>query len=144
MGKGNDLPWPRIQEDMALFQRLTTENTVVMGRNTWDSIPTKFRPLPNRTNLILSSAMKGENGSTVVRDLQHLRAVEEYKQNDVWYIGGRSIYEHALQVADEMHISHINAEHEGDVMFPTINWSQWERTNETPYDLFTHKVYTRK
>ncbi|KAI8907893.1 dihydrofolate reductase-like domain-containing protein [Gorgonomyces haynaldii] len=99
IGLDNQLPWT-IKEDMQYFRKLTTEfqkrsleNTVVMGRKTWESIPIKFRPLSNRHNVILSSQMEVVEGAVVCRTVQELRNYLEERDSTVYVIGGSQIYD---------------------------------------------------
>ena len=130
IGYKGQLPWPHCKTDMAHFAKRTTgagNNAVIMGKTTWDSIP--VRPLRRRANLILSSQSKPliatalEHWFTSMPDLfAHL---ESAKYDEVWIIGGASIYEQFLTMhkngeilIDEMCITTMEGTHECDTFFP--------------------------
>uniref|UniRef100_A0A5K3F7B2 dihydrofolate reductase n=1 Tax=Mesocestoides corti TaxID=53468 RepID=A0A5K3F7B2_MESCO len=104
IGKANKLPW-KIREDMDFFTRITTtaqegrRNAVILGRNTWASIPPKFRPLPNRINVIVSTQLESVNeGVYLARSFDDsIRLVESLHDDglvdEVFVIGGSRIYE---------------------------------------------------
>ena len=131
IGYKGALPWPHCKADMAHFAKRTTgagNNAVVMGKKTWDSIP--VRPLRNRANLILSSQVqKCESESehwfkTVPELFAHL---ESAKYDEVWIIGGASIYEQFLAMhatgeinIDEMCITTIDGVYVCDTFFPLL------------------------
>ncbi|MFT4326113.1 MAG: dihydrofolate reductase [Candidatus Woesearchaeota archaeon] len=144
IGKDNDLPWPRIKEDMKLFQDFRQGKTLIMGRNTWDSIPEKYRPFKNSENIIVSRSIEGRpEGTYLARTLDQAEAIARVLEKDCVYMGGRSIYKHALTQADEMHISWIKGNFEGNVFFPKIDWNNWKEISTTPYDAFDYVVYER-
>jgi dihydrofolate reductase len=135
MGYKGQLPWPHCKADMAHFAKRTTgagNNAVVMGKKTWDSIP--VRPLRNRANLILSSQVqKCESESehwfkTVPELFAHL---ESAKYDEVWIIGGASIYEQFLAMhkrnelnIDEMCITTMEPIYKCDTFFPLIHMNE--------------------
>jgi dihydrofolate reductase len=117
IGRDGAVPW-RLPEDMRRFRATTTGHAVVMGRKTWDSLPDRFRPLPGRRNLVLTrdpewagegaeSAGSLEEALSLVRDAQ-----------EVFVIGGAEIYESALPHADELQLTEVDADYEGDTFFP--------------------------
>ena len=132
IGNKGQLPWPHCKADMAHFAKRTTgagNNAVVMGAKTWDSIP--VRPLRRRANLILSSQIhetheiQSEHWFRTVPDLfAHLEAA---KYDEVWIIGGASIYEQFLAMhatgeinIDEMCITTMEGAYECDTFFPLL------------------------
>jgi dihydrofolate reductase len=132
IGYKGRLPWPHCKADMAHFAKRTTgagNNAVVMGAKTWDSIP--VRPLRRRANLILSSQIhetheiQSEHWFRTVPDLfAHLEAA---KYDEVWIIGGASIYEQFLAMhatgeinIDEMCITTMEGAYECDTFFPLL------------------------
>jgi dihydrofolate reductase len=117
IGHGKDLVW-RLPEDMRHFRAMTTGHPVVMGRNTWDSLPARFRPLPGRRNLVLThqadwTAAGAEPAHDFDSALQHLRDVQR-----VFVIGGAQIYALALPQADELVLTEIDRDFQGDTHFP--------------------------
>lgn len=103
IGKDNKLPWASLDGDLKRFKQLTTGKTVVMGKNTWKSLPTKNLPLPNRKNVVFST-------SAIARPPE----VEQYGKgqleqlpdgDDVWCIGGAQLFTSLLPQITELHLS---------------------------------------
>jgi dihydrofolate reductase len=121
IGRDNAIPW-RIAEDLERFKVLTTGHAVVMGRRTWDSLPDRFRPLPGRRNVVITSnetwQAEGAERAGSLRDA--LRLLEGAPE--VFVIGGATLYTEALRLADELLLTEIDAEVEGDTFFPS-----WDR-----------------
>lgn len=129
IGKENNLPW-NIGDDLKRFKELTSNNIIVMGRKTYESIG---RPLPNRRNIVLSNDtdLKIENVEVVnssqkVLDLYYKNKGEE----DLYVIGGTYIYDLFLDNCEYLNITFIDKEFEGDAYFPKINWQEWELIKE--------------
>ncbi|AZA09706.1 dihydrofolate reductase [Corynebacterium pseudopelargi] len=103
IGDGKDMPW-HIPEDLAHFKRTTNGEPVLMGRSTWESIPPRFRPLPGRENLVLSSRTPGDwsKGAEVIGQLPKLF--------DAWVIGGGSVYAQTLPLCSEVVITEVDAQ----------------------------------
>lgn len=111
IGKDGKIPW-RIPEDLARFKRLTSGHTVLMGRKTYDSLE---RPLPNRLNIVITS--KTINGIRTYPSLDFaLQALKNEQQ--VFVIGGGQLYTQTLKLADELHLTLIDRDVEGDTFFP--------------------------
>lgn len=129
IGKNNDLMW-HLPADMKFFRETTTGHVVVMGRKNYESIPEKFRPLPNRENVVLTRNTAYEApGCLVFHDLE--ACLHHYSKTDqtVFIIGGGQIYREALNagVVDEMLITHVDHTFDADTFFPEIDWSAWEK-----------------
>lgn len=128
IGKNNDLMW-HLPKDMKFFKETTQNHVVVMGRKNYDSIPDKYRPLPNRENVILTrnTDFKAENCEV----FHSLEACLDHYRNEtdrtVFIIGGGEIYRLALEagVIDEMYITHINKSYGADTFFPEFNLKDW-------------------
>jgi len=128
IGKDGTLPW-RLKSDLAIFKRVTMGKPVIMGRNTWESLPRK--PLPGRTNIVLSRDQSfTARGAVVCEDL--LEAVQigrEQARDDgaeeVCVIGGASVFGLALAKAQRLYLTEVEAEVEGDVVLPPLDESQW-------------------
>jgi dihydrofolate reductase len=127
IGIRNKIPW-HIKRDMQRFRELTINHPVIMGRNTYESIPLRFRPLPQRKNIVLSSTLVSPNGVYVARTVEEALRLAEDK--DAYIIGGRSLYESFIPVADKMEITRIHRHFEGDIYFPEVNWNEWKLVNE--------------
>ncbi len=121
IGRNNELPW-RLRADLQWFKKSTTDNTVVMGRKTYESIG---RPLPNRDNVVLSrkSATRIE-GCTVCSDLDE--ALDRATRGDVFVIGGAEIYRQALPKATRLFLTVVDAQVEGDTWLPFIDLADWQ------------------
>ena len=120
IGKDGNLPWSRISEDMKWFVEKTTNNVVVMGRKTWDSIPANNRPLKNRVNIVVSSrslsVLKGIEGTLTGNLTTGLRSQERhYPDKELFVIGGKEIYEQCFPVCDKIYITRIHGKYDGDV-----------------------------
>ena len=128
IGNLGALPW-RLKSDLAEFRRLTLGKPVIMGRKTWDSLPIK--PLPKRTNIVLSRDGSFEPKGAVVTD-EFGEAVQigrdqarEDGADEVCVIGGADLFALALPRARRMYLTEVDAEPEGDVLFPAFDESDW-------------------
>ena len=120
VGYDNTLPW-RIPEDLARFRALTTGGTVVMGRRTWESLPVKFRPLPDRRNVVVTRDITYDApGADVVTSIEAALALSD----DIWIGGGAEIYAATLPFADALHVTDVALEVAGDTFAPTVG-SEW-------------------
>ena len=119
IGLRNSIPW-RITADVARFKLLTTGGTCVMGRTTWDSIPARFRPLPDRRNVVLSRTMDkgGIPGAYVIQNLND-KLLSDPSGGTVWCIGGAQTYAEALRLdlVDEVCLTRINGTWPCDAFF---------------------------
>ncbi|MDQ1686315.1 MAG: dihydrofolate reductase [Frankiaceae bacterium] len=114
IGRDGGLPW-HLPEDLAHFRAVTTGATVVMGRRTWDSLPARFRPLPDRRNVVLT---RDRSWSAPGADVAH--ELTEALTGDVWVIGGASVYAAALPYADRVVRTDIDLEVDGDAHAPPL------------------------
>jgi len=128
IGKDGDLPW-RLPEDMKWFKETTMGKPLIMGRNTWESLPRK--PLPGRANIVLTGQADYEaEGAIVVND--YGTAVENAKQaaveagaDEIMIIGGAQVYKAALANADRLYLTEVHAAIDGDTVFPEFERSDW-------------------
>ena len=130
-----------IQADMRFFKNETTGKVVVMGKNTLESFP-GGKPLANRTNIVVALEKDYKvPGATVVNSIEEaLEAVKEYDTNDVYIIGGGSIYKQFLQYCDVAHVTKIDYAYQADTYFPNLDEDkEWELVGDsdeqTYYDL---------
>jgi dihydrofolate reductase len=129
IGAGGGLPW-HLPEDLALFRRLTTGSTVVMGRRTWESLPERFRPLPGRTNVVLTSDRGWSvDGATRAGSVAEVLAAHD----PVWVIGGGAVYAAFLPHADRLVVTEVDTVVDGDTWAPAIG-TDWQRVSRTPAD----------
>ena len=133
IGKDNDLIW-HLPKDMRFFKETTLGHHVIMGRKNFESIPERFRPLANRTNVIITrnSDYKAE-GCIVVNSVE--QALEVAKQNgDIqpFIIGGGQIYKLALEnnLVDKIYLTKVHHTFDGDTFFPELN-NEWKEVNKT-------------
>ena len=143
IGFKNTIPWKN-SEDMATFKALTTNNTVVMGSKTWDSLPKK--PLPNRVNIVVST-QNFDNQPGVIFCKTLSQAVKHPSiVGDVYIIGGASIYDFALSIdiVDEIIASLIPGTHEGDTFFQVLNvYDEWIKLIVKNYKTFKQVTYIK-
>ena len=119
LGLNNKLIW-NIPEDLQYFKKLTTGKTVVMGRKTYESIG---RPLPNRNNIVLTRKESNIEGVNTVKNYEEILNVEE----EIFIIGGESIYELFLPYADNIYLTEIDDVHEADSYFPYFDKELYEK-----------------
>ncbi|MEV0680040.1 dihydrofolate reductase [Actinosynnema sp. NPDC050436] len=120
IGAGNAIPW-RLPEDVAHFKATTLGHPVVMGRRTWDSLPPRFRPLPDRRNIVVTrdpdwSAGGAERAGSVVGALDLAAGPEG--SGEVWVIGGGEIYRAALEHASVLSVTEVDVRVDGDAFAP--------------------------
>jgi dihydrofolate reductase len=117
IGKGNEL-LVRIPEDMKRLRALTMGHPVVMGRKTWDSLPERFRPLPGRRNIVVTRNTQWcSEGAEVVHSLDEALSLLA-AEPEVFVLGGGELFAAALPRADELQMTEIDADLEGDTFFP--------------------------
>lgn len=133
IGNKGDIPWlGQLPADMKYFAEKTTGQAVIMGRTTYLSIPAKYRPLPNRLNLVLSSASIPDEGVVTFQSLQEAIDYGLAQNKEVFIAGGGSVYKEALNgqyQIDRVLRTLIDLETEGDTFFPTLS-STWQVTKE--------------
>ncbi len=131
IGYQGDLPW-HIPEDLKHFKRLTKNTNLIMGRNTWESLPKK--PLPHRTHFVITRNrrhyIKTENHAHVFwcKDLNHAVRMARFRSANAFIIGGADIYNQALtdDLVDTMYITWVNQVVTGDRFFPRFDKSKWD------------------
>lgn len=147
IGKNNKLLW-HIPEDLKKFKEITQGKTVVMGRNTFESIG---KPLPNRHNIVLSKNSKlfsnNCNEKLEIYD-DFSKIVKKYRNSDeeVFIIGGAQIYKKALEsgIVEKLYISHIDFfDNEADTYFPKIDYNAWKKVEENEYAGWKFCVYKK-
>lgn len=150
IGLNGKMPWGHIKEDMEFFRVLTTGSTVIMGRVTFESLGNK--PLPNRKNIVISSTanvayyFKYDNlfyESSLENAL--LRLLSE---NQIFIIGGESIYKKAIDYADRIFLTHIDKDYNCDRFFPNVNENIFRKEELKNFEYNSIDVticqYTRK
>ena len=133
LGMDGRLPW-HLPEDLRRFRELTLGSTVVMGRRTWESLPSRFRPLPGRRNVVLTTdpAWAAE-GAEPVASVGEALALG----GDLWVIGGASVYAAFLPYAQEVVRTEIDAEFPGDTWAPVLD-ATWRAAGREPEHGWAH------
>jgi len=148
IGRDNDLLWD-LPEDLKRFRKLTTGNTVVMGKRTWESLPR--RPLPGRRNIVITDnpedTFEGADAACSIED-----AIEKCgREGETFIIGGGSIYRQFMPHADRLYITHVHKKAPADVYFPEIDPGIWrvveseDFTADMPEPLpYSYVIYERR
>ena len=123
IGAGGTMPW-HLPEDLKHFKRTTSGSPVVMGRRTWESFPPRCRPLPGRTNIVItrddSLDLPGAVRARSLPEALELAATEAGPAGTTWVIGGGSIYADAIEVAEQLVVTEIDLQVDGDTLAPRI------------------------
>ncbi len=153
IGKDNDLVW-HLPDDMRFFKDTTKNHTVLMGRKNWESIPEKYRPLPQRKNMVISR----NTDYSLPPDVELIQQMEEAiakakasNETEFFIIGGGEIYRLGFPFANRLLITEVKTHIEGDAFFPNWNRDEWveiERVHH-PADAkhafaFDFVIYDRK
>lgn len=149
IGDGNKMPW-HLPADLRHFKKLTLGKPVIMGRKTFESIGSK--PLPMRVNIVVSRDPNFRaNGVVIARDLQQaLNLAMPHAAEEIMIMGGASIYEQALAIADRLYLTFIQLNVNGDAHFPDLRQFRWRELSseshtpdpENPYN-YSFVVYER-
>lgn len=120
IGRDGEMPWPRISEDMKWFVDKTTGHVVIMGRKTWDSIPSGKKPLKNRINIVVTSqplaVVPGARGTLTGELIAGLEVHQRANADkDLFIIGGKEIYEQCFPACDKIYITRIHGGYKGNV-----------------------------
>lgn len=134
----------KIPEDMEHFKELTTDNIVVMGRKTWDSLPNP--PLPDRLNIVLSRYyLTPACEHTLCMTLENLKYVIDNKDRfseDIFIIGGGQIYKELLPLCNRVYVTKIFKSHNNvDTYFPTLEQKEWEITHQSEILTYNNLQY---
>lgn len=144
IGKDNKLLW-HIPDDLKRFKKITLGHSIIMGRNTYFSLPIK--PLPNRRNIVITDIPEEKfDGCEVVNSIEE--AIEKVKfEKEAFVIGGATIYKAFLPLTYKLYLTLIDKDFEGDVYFPEIKYEEWKIIEDihNPYDKnlgFSYKYIT--
>lgn len=137
IGKNGTMPW-YVPEDLKHFSQLTSGHPVIMGRKTWESFPEKYRPLPGRTNIVVTrnsgwaSAHEAE-GVVVVSSLDAALLESQFAPGceQVWIIGGAEIFEQSMGIANVAVITVIDGDFDGDTFAPQLG-ADWSLESAAP------------
>lgn len=143
IGKNNQLLW-HLPADMKIFKEKTTGHCVITGRKNYESIPEKFRPLPNRTNIVITRQKEySAPGALVVHSLQ--QAIEKAMtkgDNEIFIIGGGEIYAQSIPLADKIYLTKVHATFEADTFFPKLNMNEWQITSSKYFNADEKNKYS--
>ena len=142
IGRDNDLPW-KLPDDMKFFMETTKGHHSIMGRKNYESIPHKFKPLPNRTNIVVTRQKNFNAPGCIVVDSveKGLTIARQNHETEAFVIGGAEIYKLGLPFADRLYLTEINAEIQGDTFFPEYDKSQWKETSRQHHGKDERHVY---
>lgn len=142
IGYDNWMPW-HIPNDLQYVKKMTSNQTIIMGRKTFDTFK---KPLPNRTNVILTSDENYQQpGCKVIHSIEEVLKWNAKDPEQLFFIfGGGEVYRQFLQHADRMYLTYIDEEFEGDTYFPKYDVANWQETSnikgikddENPHDYY--------
>jgi Dihydrofolate reductase len=138
----NGIPW-HFKEDLQHFKSITLNQTILMGRLTFEAIG---KPLPNRKTIVISQGVKNYLYESVIVRIDLLKVIQEYRDSneDLFIVGGASIYEQALPYVDEMIVSRIPGKYVGEVFFPDFVSEGFKCISEEVKNTFVVERYRRK
>ena len=129
IGKRGGLPW-KLPADLKHFKEITTGHTIIVGMKTYKSIG---KPLPNRTNIVISRNNQNIPGCITVKSVTE--AIEAAPDNKgTFVIGGAEIYSQFLPLAQRIYLTQIHHRFEGDIFFPKLNLSEWREVERQDFD----------
>ena len=137
----------KIPNDMKMFRTLTTGNVIVMGRKTLESFP-NGQPLPNRVNIVMTKNPDYQaKGCVIVHNTEELlEELKNYKDKQVYVVGGESIYRELLPLCEEAYVTRIDYEYQADRYFPNLDemedWEIYEEGEEETF--FSIEYYFNK
>ena len=134
IGKDNDLPW-NLKTDLKHFREYTTNKILIMGRKTFESIG---RPLPNRTNIIVSKTIQSIEGAEVFSDLNSAlnkakENCETHDKNEIVIIGGGFLFNDTLDIVNKLVLTRVDCEIDGDIFYPEIDLLNWNKISSEKY-----------
>jgi dihydrofolate reductase len=136
IGYQNRLPWNNIQGDLPRFKRLTDRQTVIMGRNTWDSLPKK--PLPNRINIVVTSRPFEHEGVTCVSDIMN-------HTDFYWLIGGAKLIEQSWPFINEIHLTKVHDHYTCDTFVDLLYIeANFDQTYSEVFPDHEYQIWKRK
>ena len=142
IGKDNKLPW-HYKEDMNYFKQTTLNKKVIMGEQTFKSILGYInKPLPKRTSIIATLTDFSYNNVEITKDI--ITFLKEFPKNEeIFIIGGKIIYDLTLDLADRLYITHVNKDYKGNVYFKDIDYSKYKVISKKDSGDLTFAIYER-
>ena len=142
IGKNNDLPW-RLPDDMRFFMETTKGHHVVMGRKNYDSLHEKYKPLPQRTNIVITRQkdLKAP-GCIVLHSVEPaLEIARKNGEKECFIIGGSEIYQLAMPYTTRLYMTEIDAVISGDTFFPEVDPSDWKEISRAHHPADQRHAY---
>ncbi len=148
IGKDNDLLW-HISDDLKRFKRITKGHQVIMGKNTYLSLP--FKPLPNRTNIVITdNKSESFEGCTTVHSIEE--ALTYCTENEESFIiGGASIYSQFFPYANKLYLTRVRKTFEADTFFREIDFNDWKLIKKEDIEIddsvdftYSYETYVKK
>lgn len=142
IGKNNRIPW-HIKEDLLYYKSKTKGKTVLMGEATYHSLKGYYKDKPLPYGHIYVASLTPQ---FVVDDAETIKDVTSFLKgfkDELWVVGGRTIYQLALPYADRLYISYVQKEYDGDTYFPTIDFSLFKNTWEHKTELVNYTLFER-
>lgn len=132
IGRNNDLPW-RLPDDMKFFMQTTKGHHVIMGRKNYDSLKEKFKPLPDRTNIVVTRQKNLQApGCIIVNNVDQAFVIaRQNKEPEAFVIGGAEIYALTMDGANKLYLTEIDADIPGDTYFPEFDKKEWKEVSRT-------------
>lgn len=144
IGKDNKMPW-HYAEDLKYFKEVTIGKKVVMGSKTFQSIlGYSHKPLPNRHNIVISSKCELYQEIECYSSIEQFLKHNESSDEEIFIIGGKTIYEEFINKVDRLYITHIDKEFIGDTYFPKFNYNDFRLLSEKIIDELRFCIYERK
>lgn len=143
IGRDGELPW-HYPEDMKHFKEKTLGHPVVMGKTTYLSLPDSVRPLPGRTNIVLTrSGLQTEENVITANSLKEAWSISEDHGEKVFIAGGESVYQQILNKADKMILTRIPGTHNADSYFPEWDKENWKLESREEREELIFEEYTK-
>jgi len=142
IGKNNDLPW-HLPDDMKYFMNTTKAHHVIMGRKNYESIPEKFRPLPNRTNIVVTRQKDFYAPACIVINTleEGIAIARTAGEKELFIIGGAEIYSLGIPWADQLYLTEIDITLDGDTYFPSFDKNEWHELSRTHHEADARHAY---
>jgi dihydrofolate reductase len=146
IGKDGHLPW-KLSPDISRFQAMTVGKTILLGRKTYENLPITARPIPNRTNIVITT----QPDFVADESVQTIRSLNELPEDEeIWVFGGAELYQLCMPQAIRLELTHIQLDISGDAFFPPIPPFEWEiaarefHEGEPNYEFITYSRTTKK
>ena len=152
IGKDNKLAW-HLPDDMNYFSNMTKGHSIIMGRKNWESIPKKYRPLPERKNIVVTRNNKFEDkGAIIVNSIEKaVKKARRFDEEEIFIIGGGEIYKLGFAYVDKLYITEIYANIDGNTYFPKWNKENWKEISRISHPKdekhefdFDYVIYKKK